>query len=206
MALERQQKRVKNIASTMKDVIDGRIDDTICQKMDLDPYAFNDSQLSFYKDSKDKMWCFTSDSYKTLLSTKVNPESGETLPREYLQQIKTQLEIMDKLDISPFNPKTTTDAIKSLSTPDVISNKESDFYLNSIVRTAAILGFSSEKLHSLNADQINKFLIHFNATQSYLKDLTPKHQLFTFCRITYQILKANPKLSREFFEKLDLLC
>ena len=185
-AKERQRMRVSNSVSGISDFVSGSPKPAVCANntsLQKDPFLYNDATMTFFRDSSDTVWCFTSDMYESLIESKTNPyKPSEPLPQPFIEQIESHLKIMKSLNISPSDPVSTDKAIDSLSEPDEISSKESIKTVNTFERLAKYNGIVNyEGIRKLTSQQLQNFLITFGMEQNYLSELDEEHRFITFC-------------------------
>jgi hypothetical protein len=204
-AIARQRARVSSAVSNLHDYIAGTAPTIACTNktpMQEDPFLYNDAQMAFYKDQRDHVWCFTSDTYQALLAKPINPYTKEPLPETFQTQLRSQIETLRLLGIPMANPKSAAAALDSLKKPDELSNTESDFIVQTIVKAAAASALTEEKLRTLSPSQMNSVLKGIEMTQGYLAALSPNHQFITFCRAAYASIKVEPGRARNFFNSV----
>ncbi len=163
------------------------------------PYAFNDAQLAFFKDPKTgTVWCFTSDVFASLISSKTNPYTQEELPQKFLQTIKAQLNTLKELGVYETN-EDIKDALKEFYTRSVINNKKTDLQYNTIMKVLSTYGVSQERFESLRSETLNDTilksiagvnLINFGVLPMILKQRTTT-------RILYSLAKNDTPMARE---------
>lgn len=198
--IQRQKDRVKSQIS----VVGQEIFDVECYNRTIlleDPLGYNDTSLSFYRDGisiDDPVYCFTSDMYDRLLDKNVNPYTLKPLPELFKQQIKNKLNTFNDFNIAYINPVSIDESISELKRVDKISGKESQEIVNSI-NQVSIVENQNTKLELVPVDNMNKILAKFNMDQSYLPQLTRNHQIITFSRAVYDILRANPSSAKTIF-------
>ena len=206
-AIERQRTRVSSIVASVQDFVGNKPVVTCRNKtvMQTDPFAYNDAQMSFYADRQGAVWCFTSDMYEGLLSKPINPHTNQELPIPFQHQLRSQLELLKQLGISTTAaPMSVSEAVDSLNLDDEISNKNSQFIVETIIKTGVAIGISETKLRSLGVDQMNAVLATIGMKQPYLPLLTQTHAFTVFCRAAYVAIRANSSISKTFFLDVTL--
>jgi hypothetical protein len=205
-AINRHRRHAGLLTGTLREFIDGTPERTCINRTarQTDPFSYNDAQLAFYSNKKDELWCFTSDTYEQLLEKKINPTNGEKLPAGFLRQIRTQLEQLEMLGLSPADPLSTILAIDSLSTPDAITDKESSFYVETIIKLGLATGVEESFILSLSPDRMNAALSMINMEQNGLEKLSQTHRLITFARAVYSAVKQDTTKTKRFFGSLLL--
>lgn len=213
--ISRQQNRVTADVSNISDFISGNVEPVVCRNKTVkqtDPFEYGDASLSYYKDEENHVWCFLSNMYESLIKEPVNPHTGKKLPEVYQMQIKTHLGILEKLGISPSNPVPIHTAIDNLHKNDEINSRESENILNTIVQASEVSGITSRKIKELTPEQMNQILsvigmeqysITFKDNGKYI--LNKEHQLITFARAAYDMIRENPDNSKMFMNNLMLV-
>jgi hypothetical protein len=205
-AIDRQKTRVGSIVASVQDFVDNKPTVTCRNKTILqnDPFTYNDAQMSFYADLQGAVWCFTSDMYEGLLAKGTNPHTNQPLPIPFQHQLRSQLELLKQLGVSTISPLSISDAIDTLGTPDDVTNKQSQFIVDTIIKTGIVVGVSENKLKSLDYTQMNRVLSTISMKQTYLPYLTPNHAFTVFCRAAYYAIKNDSALSKTFFLDINL--
>ena len=206
-AVERQRTRVSSIVASVQDFVGNKPVVTCRNKtvMQTDPFAYNDAQMSFYADRQGAVWCFTSDMYEGLLSRPINPHTNQELPIPFQHQLRSQLELLKQLGISTTAaPMSISEAVDNLNLDDEITNKNSQFIVETIIKTGVAIGISESKLRSLGVDQMNAVLATIGMKQPYLPLLTPTHAFTVFCRAAYVAIRSNSSISKTFFLDVTL--
>jgi hypothetical protein len=206
-AVERQRTRVSSIVASVQDFVGNKPVVTCRNKtvMQTDPFAYNDAQMSFYADRQGAVWCFTSDMYEGLVSRPINPHTNQELPIPFQHQLRSQLELLKQLGISTTAaPMSISEAVDNLNLDDDITNKNSQFIVETIIKTGVAIGISESKLRSLGVDQMNAVLATIGMKQPYLPLLTPTHAFTVFCRAAYVAIRSNSNISKTFFLDVTL--
>ena len=169
------------------------------------PYAYNDARMAFYKSPKDgEVYCFTSDTFNDLISSKINPYTGENLPIKFLSTIKTQVNLLTELGVIKSNI-TVKDALKEVFEKSTINNDKTDYSYNTVVSALELSGVSKERFNSLSVisqrDTILRDICGVNL--KHFDKLTTMHRVKTVARVIYSISKkpGNPN-PREIFDEV----
>ncbi len=212
--VKRQRARLTADLSNISDFISGSPEQMTCTNrtiLEEDPLEYSDAAMSYYKDSDGQVWCFLSNMYKSLLDSKVNPHTSKPLPESYQDQIKSHINILERLGISLTDPKTINSAIDDLHRDDEVTSKESEKIVSTIEQTAEISGIRTASLKKLTPEQMNNVLATINMDQFTIVlsvrgryVLTKEHQYITFCRAAYVSISKNPANSRTFFTNINL--
>lgn len=210
-AIKRQMLRISSSAATTDDFMTnlaGR-GTLLCRNralFDTSPYEYNDLDLSYYKDSHDVLWCFTSDMFEQLLRDKKNPFTEQSLPPEYLDSLKAQRNTLKRLGYAVSTPNskpiTFSDGLDSLRKADKINNEQSDVITRSFFEAASLNGIPSEDLKEISLSTMTKTFESVGIWEPQLEQLPIEHARITFYRISVQLLKKHPEHVPTFFRSL----
>jgi hypothetical protein len=193
-AIDRQRERIRATAYTLAEFTSGpfSVDCENNGPMNTDPLEYNDAALAYYKDDKDKLYCFPSTMFEDLTQSRKNPFANDKpLPADILNKMKTQLDVFTKLGINPNKILPAGTAAEQLQEKDVINNDHTDFSINTIVNMFKTQGVPKSTLQALNTEQFNAILSKMYMNQDYLKDLPSNYQFATFCKAMYSYIKKN---------------
>lgn len=193
-AIDRQRERIRATAYTLAEFTSGpfSVDCENNGPMNTDPLEYNDAALAYYKDDKDKLYCFPSTMFEDLTQSRKNPFANDKpLPADILNKMKTQLDVFTKLGINPNKILPAGTAAEKLQEKDKIDNDHTEFAINTIVNMFKTQGVPKATLESLNTEQFNKILSKMYMNQDYLKDLPSTYQFATFCKAMYSYIKKN---------------
>ena len=214
-AILRQQSRVTSDVSNISDFINGKVTPVTCSNKTLrqtNPFEYGDAALSYYRDDNNEVWCFLSNMYESLIENPINPYTNKELPEKFQAQLQTHLDILKKLGISPSNPVPIHQAIDNLKINDEITNKESEKIVETILQLVEISGISPRKIKNMTPEELNKVLAVMDMYQDLITIqiggkyiLSREHQIITFCRAIYEIIKKNPHKSKDFIREVGLV-
>jgi hypothetical protein len=183
---KRQALRKSCELGLIEDFIDGNIPQIGCTNNDYLTHEYtlyNDYQLAAYHHNK-KVYCFTSERFEHLLSTGVNPITGEELPHAYKLKLKYLLSVLDSVKINPLLVIPITQALKIMRVPDEFNNNESDKARYTMKEVFRLRGIEEKTLKDYSYDQLNEALSIFDLNQDYFKKLTNEdNRLQTFYRL-----------------------
>lgn len=168
-------------------------------------YEMNDMEISYYRDSMGKVWCFTSTMYENLIKNKINPTTRAELPPSFLTEIKTKFDTLKELGLDPSvsDPITFHEALEELSKPDEISNRDSENIVNSVEEYMKINGFPNI-FSKLDTKQMQEALKSLGYVIN-LEDLTSSHQIITFSRAIHGFLRENPEMIESLINVIKIL-
>jgi hypothetical protein len=171
------------------------------------PYAYNDARLAFYKDPKSgEVYCFTSDMFNSLISTKMNPHTNEKLPHKFLATIKAQLATFKEIGVYETNHN-IKDSLKDIYSRSKIDNKKTDLQYNTVIEALSHYGVSRDRFESLRSetlkDTILEDITQVNLTNFSILPMVLKQRTTT--RILYSLAKTDTPVSRESGEITDNL-
>ena len=213
-ARKRQQYRMASTIGGVNEFLGDNVPVYTCQNKSLlqhDPFDYNDFDLAYYKDDQGVIWCFSSNSYATLLETKINPHNYTKLPDSFLDQIKIQSQSLKKMgvdvdhgEIGIYNsriPLTFTQAIDNLSAKDTIKEKYSKKSYDNFVQLAIMNGLNPDSIKSLNKSQLSNALNSIDY-KTDLNDISTNHAIITTSKIIDEVNKISPNLIPIFFNSL----
>lgn len=209
-AINRQRSRMSSTIFTLSEFDDTKEYKTCSngQSDDVIPEEYNDTLISFYRDG-DKVYCYTSDHYQDMLINKTEPISGNKLSPEYLRQIQSQLDIITSLGLDPSKPISITKATDILKRKDEITSDDSDFASNTIIKILEGEKLTPPDMNTVNYVRLNEILSYqeydhsnklksLDMYQDLLSKLQPSHQIITFYRAVYYILRQDPSKTNVF--------
>lgn len=199
--INRQQKRIQANISTITDFISDSSTIKCANQLSgqSNPLEYSDASMSYYKDDDNKIWCFLSNSYKSLIETPINPYTSRPLPPKFREELQNQLNLLEKLGINPNDPKKIIETIDDLHKSDEITNTHSEMILSTILSLFEIENINRDKILNLNSQQIFD-LIGINVNM-----LTKRHQLITFSRYVYSELKKDKNLINVYIDKIKFI-
>lgn len=163
------------------------------------PYAFNDARMAYYKEPKDgKVYCFTSDTFQSLITSRINPYNDQPLPQRFLQVIRAQLNTLKEIGVYDTNIN-IKDALREAFTRSEINNKKTDLQYETVMKIFSMYGISEERFESLRSETLNDtilksiakvILINFDTLPLILKQKTT-------ARIIYSMAKRGTPMARE---------
>jgi len=169
------------------------------------PYAYNDARMAFYKDHKDgEIWCFTSDTFASLISSKVNPYNGNPLPAKFIATIKAHLNTLKEIGVYETN-ETIKDSLKEIYSRSVINNKKTESQYDTVMKVLSLYGVSQERFESLRTETLQNTILESIADVNILnfKTLPMVLKQRTTTRIIYSMAKKDTPLARESGEITD---
>ena len=154
--------------------------------------------MAFYRSSDDdEVYCFTSDIFSELISSGVNPYNGEKLPINFMNTIRSQLNILAELDI--YNDDTDVkDGYNEIFEKSVINNKKTEYAYNTTVTALENSGISKLRFETLSLlTQKDTILSQIcNVNVDHFELLTPTHRRLTVGRVIYSLAK-----NKEIYDK-----
>jgi len=168
------------------------------------PYAYNDARMAFYKDPKDgEIWCFTSDTFTSLISSQINPYNGNPLPIKFVETLKAQVNILKELGVfdTSINIK---DALKDIYERSVINNVKTDYAYNTVIKCLSLYGVSEERFSTLKTitqeDTILRDICGVNL--KHFEILSPRHRIITTARVVYSLSKNKETDPSELYKQI----
>lgn len=209
-ARRRQQLRMAANVGSMNDFVGDQTPTIVCRNRQLmlnDPINYNDIDLAYYKDASGAVWCFTSDSFSSLLETGVNPYNMVKLPDSFKDQLRHQVEVLDRLGInntiySSRIPNTYDKAIDSLTEHDSLTEVSNDDQLRAFVNLATNNGVSIDTIKNLTKERLVSALRSINYDVDF-EPLTTQHSLVTSSWIISYVNEISPNDVKIFFDSLN---
>jgi hypothetical protein len=164
--VKRQEERMTKTLAEAGDLVDQEELERIrCDPKTLlvnNPYSYNDARMAFYKAEGGELWCFTSDMFESLITTKKNPYTKAALPDMFVETIKTQLNLLELLDVKKERDNVSVkETLKRVfdDEPEISNSKSLDIY-NRAVNQASVLANKSESdfRSGSTSTRIKKFL------------------------------------------------
>lgn len=207
-AVLRQKIRVGTGVSTISEFVGGTVPSVQCENktaLQRDPFAYNDATMMFYRDHDDLVWCFTSDTFESLIANPVNPHkpTADPLPKTFIDELKVRLDLMRRLGIPVSTPVSTAEAIDSLAKRDEVSTRDSDFIVTTIEQSGRLAGIELGTIRRLSREQMHQILAMINMDQPMMEMMTDRHRLITFSRAAYTVIKYQPAMATTFFAGLS---
>jgi hypothetical protein len=193
-AIVRIKERIRTTAYTLSEFTSGKINTIECENRpnNRDPLEYIDTALTYYRDEKDRLYCFPSFVYEDIVSSGfINPITGIAISVEARNKITEQLAMFKKLNINPNKIMPVEVAAITLKDVEHINNDHTKFSEDTIINMFRSRGVPDNILKTLSADQYNKILKIVSMCQGYLPELETKHRFATFCKALYSYLKKN---------------
>jgi hypothetical protein len=193
-AIARIKDRIRTTAYTLSEFTSGNINTIECENRpnNKDPLEYVDTALTYYKDDKNRLYCFPSFTYEDIQDSGfLNPITGERISVEAINRIRSQLEMFKKLNINANKIIPVETAAEFLKTDQYINNEHTKFAEDTIINMFRSRGVPEAILRNLNAETFNKILKIVSMCQGYLPELTKEHRFATFCKALYSFLKKN---------------
>lgn len=214
-ARKRQQLRFSSEMSNMNEFLGEKAPTLTCRNASVlpeSPFDYNDVNLAYYRDEQGAIWCFTSETFESLLETGVNPYNSAELPPTFKDQVAFQLETLKKLGIDAAHgelgiytsqvPQTFSAAIDSLSEKDKVSEKSSSKAVDKFLQLAAVYSVSPETIKRLTKTKMESAL----AAAGYhleLHSLSTGHALVTLARLALFMNEVDQNSLSVFFDALN---
>jgi len=178
------------------------------------PYAYNDARMAFYKDPKDgEVYCFTSDTFDSLISTRINYYNGQKLPQKFLSTIKSQLSTLKEIGVYETN-ENIKDSLKEVYSRSVINNKKTDLQYNTVMKVLGMYGVSQERFESLRSETLKDTiltdiagvrLINFDVMPMVLKQRTTTRVLYSLAKNDTPVSRLDGQISDDLGKDLFIL-
>lgn len=200
-AISRQKNRVASDLHNVYDYAAGKTD-VYCKNsssINGNPFEYNDDSLVYYTDKSKSTWCFTPNDFENVLSNQVNPYTGNPIPDNILMKIQSKLTYINSLGINPRKVIPIGEALQVLTKSDVITNLNTEYINETIIRLAEARGIYDYTLKKLEPYRLHYLLNIINMDQDYLEQLSNSHRFATFCKAMYIHFKAYPDSISDVF-------
>jgi hypothetical protein len=209
-AIARQKDRLSNDLSDYLDLIENKTTTFTCSNkssLQSDPFEYNDSSMSYYKDDLGRTFCFPSNLYETLLEKKKNPYTDDPLPDIFLLRVKKHYEILKELGMANRTPVSVTEALQQLHKKDDVSNGESNRIVDTIENLFRTFDIDRKLVQKFKAEDCNVCLksIGMDQNLSVLERCSSRHRYITFCRAAYYTIKTNSWHTKAFTTAIQSL-
>jgi hypothetical protein len=176
-------------------------------------YEYAPVSIVHYWDSG-KLWCFSSDRYKELLSSGRNPYNGNRLPRTVMGELLEKSSILERSDLRGLAPLNVFRTIDSLSHNDVIVDEESQRIIRNFKELVSSYNGDKQIVENISLPDIRRVLDNLDLTSE--KDLsglstdrlTTHHARVTFFRLLTRYIKEqekSPDLSKTVSKIIKML-
>ena len=205
-AKKRQQLRMSSNLGHIYEFQNEHIPNLTCSNKTLllnDPFDYNDIDIAYYRDDQGDIWCFTSDSFDSLLENGLNPYNSTTLPQSLKDQLYYKIDILKKLDLYRISsPITLSTAIDNLSLNDSVSEKNSEQVVNNFIHLANRYNVNIDIIKNLSKDSMMVALnsIGYNVD---LTSLVTSHALITTAYIIEYVNQIDPETIKHFFNSIN---
>jgi len=213
-AIKRQQMRLASDLGTMNEFLAGTTPALVCRNKSLlpnDPFDYNDIDIAYYRDDQGAIWCFGSDSFSSVLESGINPYNSTALPESFKEQLRYQIDILDRLGVNASRgsigiyasktPTTFSKALDTFNNKDIITEENSRHALEIFIQIAIANGINSDIIKNLSKENMSHGLRSMGFDID-LTSLSTSHALVTTARIIDYLNKTDPNIIRRFFETL----
>lgn len=202
-ARKRQQLRMASNLGMVNEFQNENIPVLVCRNKSLlqhDPNDYNDIDSIAYRDDQGAIWCFTSDSFASLLESGINPYNSTMLPQLFKDQLEYQISVLKKLGKTP-SPTTFSSSIDNLSVNDSITEKSGTNAIDTLVYLASRNNVNIDIVRGLSKEAMMAALntIGYNIN---LISLSTNHALITTARILEYVNHTDPESVKYFFNSI----
>ena len=166
------------------------------------PYDYPDSDIVYYRDDNNKLWCFTSNNYLKMVSKKHNPYNNEPFPKKVIKDTLQKIKFISKYRSIDSEPQSISTTIDQLNQEDQIDNFYTDKYVNNFKNILNQYGLSYECINQLSLEEMENILkTKLNITTN-LKKLDIIHGQITFVILVYHEIKNNTELQQKIIDSI----
>jgi len=207
-AVKRQEERIASDVANNSDYLgDVKITKPRCNPKTTiiaNPYAYNDARMAFYKDPKDgEVWCFTSDTFTSLIASQINPYNGNPLPLKFVETLKAQVNILKELGVYDINTN-VKDALKEIYERSIINNVKTEYAFNTVIKCLSLFGVSEERFRTLKTITQEDTILRdiCGVVVKHFDILTPQQRIITTARVIYSLSKAKVVEPAELYQEI----
>ena len=144
---------------------------TCDNRMDFNdnPLDYPGSLLAYYKDTNNKTWCFLSKDFEKLVHTKINPTTKSALPKDFINRLSSQIEVLKFFGFPLDEPKTIAKLISDIKKSQMPTNIKTDEILNRVKYLLESKGITEDIL--MKEMKINEIVGKFNRIGIELNEL-----------------------------------
>jgi hypothetical protein len=172
-----------------------------------DDYKLRSLDIFYYKDENNLIWCFTSDMYDKILSTKKNPYTDNDLSLNTLDRLESQRNASRRIGFDVKKSKPIPEIIDLFEKTETYLNDKFTEKTNDVInifnKLSLLNGVQPKDLESLTIAQFETLLKYIK----YEIDLTPlskistfEHVIVTFKTICHMLIIKHPELSKIVFD------
>lgn len=207
-AMRRKQVKLGADHGYISEFVNGAVPSLACSnsaKINGRPSDYSDLNISSYRNSRGNVYCFTSDKYEDILSTKHNIVSGgrEKFPDEFLDEVAFKLSVLKKAGFDLTRaPAHLTETLDTLW--EVDKYEDTPVNIDRIVESLEDSGITRKKFLSLKADQIQAIADNLSIRSNF-RLLTSRHAVMTLAWVLNWTKEKNPSLYKNIVSGVSLL-
>lgn len=168
----------------------------------LDPSEYNDIDFISYRDIQNIVWCFTSETFGSLLRTGKNPYNGSELPEKVKEELVLKINILKKFGIDSNEPQSMLSSIDKLEDNDVIVENDK-FVTNNFIKLASENDVNQFTLKELDKSNIKSALSQIGFDIDF-SQLSKQHSILTVAHIITELDKIDKRSVKLFFDLIRL--
>ena len=144
--ISRQEERIERQISGASSLTLEQKRCNVKSKVLNNPYEFSDARVLFLVDPSDKqLYCFTSDMFDSLISSKRNPYTNNPLPVLFLETVKAQRNLLEQLDLFQENNSIKEALEEAFDKDQEINNKLSTEEYNTMINQIRLILNKTER-------------------------------------------------------------
>lgn len=203
-ATVRQNNRIASESLSPSDFASGKRE-IFCKNVtnaSENPLRFADASLAVYTDTSKNTWCFAVSDFNNLIETPFNPITNEKLPDTFVMHMRNSIDMFKRAGVTPRRIIPFDTAVDKLNEKDKITNSNTDFIIETVLRLGQTRGLYEQVFRNLNVSMMHYTLDNIKMDQDYLDLLSQSHRFATFCKAVYLYVKMNPDNIDMVFETL----
>jgi len=166
-----------------------------------DLYDYPDSDIAYYRDYQDNLWCFSSNNFEKMVNKKINPYTQVEFPPYYLDDVKRKIDYISTYRSMDEMPVPISDTIDTLSVADEPDNTWTDKYVEEFNKMSMENGTEIDTNTLSKADM--EEILGGLGIDANLTDLDTDNAVRTFSVVGYDNIRENNVDERKFYESVQ---
>jgi len=202
--IERNKNRIHSTLSYINEVDVSGLSCSNRSVLKTNIYDYPDTDIAFYRDDQENIWCFTSNNFLKITEQKKNPYTVQEFPEFFLKDVKSKMEFISRYRSMNDDPTPISVVLDNINKNDTISNIYTNRYVKLFKEMAVLNGITDWNLNKLTRKDMERILNKNFNVKTNLERLKKDHALITFMMVSYHQLKNNSDLINNFFESFEV--
>ncbi len=166
-------------------------------------YDYPDSDIAYYMDENNTLWCFSSNNFERIIQDGKNPYTQVEFPPFFITDVKNQNEFIENYRSIGDMPVPISETVDNLQTPDKISNDHVNMDVDKFKELMALNGLTDLSIKNIPTPVLEKILLDGLGLAINLTPLGRIHAEITFYVTAYNKLMKNKDLIEDFFQQIE---